>query len=97
MVTLTSNGQLTLPKAIRGELQLHADAKLDVVVDKDGTLRVRPLRPLSSLLGLLHRPGVKLLTLADIDTAIGGYVSAEDERIKEQAAFSKKRVGRSSR
>jgi AbrB family looped-hinge helix DNA binding protein len=97
IVTLTSKGQLTLPKAIRDELQLHAGAKLDFVVDKDGTLRVRPLRPLSSLFGLLHRPGMKPLTVADIDAAIGEYVSAEDERIKNQAGSPKKRVGRSSR
>jgi AbrB family looped-hinge helix DNA binding protein len=97
IVTLTSKGQLTLPKAIRDELQLHPGAKLDFIVDKDGTLRVRPLRPLSSLFGLLHRPGMKPLTVADIDTAIGEYVSAEDERIKSRAASPKKRVGRSSR
>ena len=97
MVTLTSHGQLTLPKAIRDGPQPHAGAERDVVVDKHGTERVRPLRPLPSLCGLLHRPGVKPLTLTDIDTAIRGYVSAEDRRIKERAASSQKRVGRSSR
>ena len=97
MVTLTSHGQLTLPKAIRDDLQLHAGAELDVVVDKHGTQRVCPLRPLSSLFGLLHRPGLKPLTVVDIDTAIRGYVPAEDGRIEDRAASSEKRVGRSSR
>lgn len=97
IVTLTSKGQLTLPKAIRDELKLDAGAKLDFVVDKDGTLRVRPLRPLSSLFGLLHRPGMTPLTVADIDAAIGEHVSAEDKRIQNQAVGGKKTVGRRAR
>ena len=97
IVTLTSKGQLTLPKSIRDELKLDAGAKLDFVVDKDGTLRVRPLRPLSSLFGLLHRPGMKPLTLADIDAAIGEHVSAEEDRVKNQSTGRKKSAGRPAR
>ena len=97
IVTLTSKGQLTVPKAIRDKLKLDAGAKLDFIVDKDGTLRVRPLRPISSLFGLLHRPGMKPLTLADIDAAIGEHVSAEDERIKNQPVGRKRSVGRPAR
>ncbi|CAN5210762.1 hypothetical protein BH11PSE9_BH11PSE9_00690 [soil metagenome] len=97
IVTLTSKGQLTLPKAIRDELKLDVGAKLDFVVDKDGTLRARPLRPLSSLFGLLHRPGMKPLSLADIDAAIGEHLSAEEDRVKNQASGRKKSVGRPAR
>ena len=97
IVTLTSKGQLTLPKAIRDELKLDAGAKLDFIVDKDGTLRVRPLRPLSSLFGLLHRPGMQPLSLADIDAAIGDHVSAEEDRVKHQSSGRKKSVGRPAR
>ena len=97
IVTLTSKGQLTLPKAIRDELKLDAGAKLDFVVDKDGTLRARPLRPLSSLFGLLHRPGMKRLSLADIDEAIGEHLSVEEDRVKNQASGRKKSAVRPTR
>ena len=86
IVTLTSKGQLTLPKAIRDEMKLDAGSKLDFSVAQDGTLRARPLRPLSALFGMLHRPGMKALTVEDIDASIGDYLSEEDERIKSQAS-----------
>ena len=96
IVTLTSKGQLTLPKAIRDELKLDAGAQLDFVVDKDGSLRARPLRPLSSLFGLLHRPGMKPLSLADID-ADRRARSAEEDRVKNESTGRKKTAGRPAR
>ncbi len=43
LTTMTSKGQLTLPKEIRDQLGLAAGAKLDFVLEVDGTIRVRPI------------------------------------------------------
>ena len=44
LVTITSKGQLTLPKAIREQLGLVFGSKLDFQVEPDGSLRARPMR-----------------------------------------------------
>ncbi len=43
LTTLTSKGQLTLPKEIRDKLGLDAGAKLDFVLQANGTIHVRPI------------------------------------------------------
>lgn len=41
--TLTSKGQVTLPAPIRAALELEAGARLDFVLQDDGSIRVVPL------------------------------------------------------
>ena len=43
--TLTSKGQVTIPKRIREELGLEAGAEVEFILDDDGSLRVRPKEP----------------------------------------------------
>ena len=43
--TITSKGQVTIPKRIRDELGLDAGTEVEFVLEKDGTIRVRPKRP----------------------------------------------------
>jgi len=42
--TLTSKGQVTIPKRIREELGLEAGTEVEFILD-DGSLRVRPKEP----------------------------------------------------
>lgn len=42
--TLTSKGQITIPKEIRETLSIEAGTKLEFVLDEDGNLTVRPKR-----------------------------------------------------
>lgn len=42
--TITSKGQVTIPKRIREQLQLEAGDQLEFVVTQDGELTVRPKR-----------------------------------------------------
>ncbi len=69
--TLTSKGQLTLPKPIRDLLKLHPGDSVDFVVDDHGDVRVRAGRvDVRDLQGSLHRPGRKPVSLAAMDRAI---------------------------
>lgn len=43
--TITSKGQVTIPKRIRDELGLDAGTEVEFVLEEDGTIRVRPKRP----------------------------------------------------
>lgn len=90
IVTLTSKGQLTLPKAIRDRLQLDAGSKLDFSWQGDGTLTVRPMRSVSSLIGLVRRPpGVPPATLQDLKNARAEHVAAKYERVRRAGRRTK--------
>lgn len=45
--TLTSNGQVTIPKKIRDALKLHPGCKLNVTIDSSGSLMLEkaPVEP----------------------------------------------------
>ena len=87
IVTLTSKGQLTLPKAIRDAMKLDAGSKLDISMGPDGTLRMRALtKGVDDLFGLLRRPGHKTPPVAEVDKQIGDYLGAKHERIRRETA-----------
>ena len=82
IVTLTSKGQLTLPKAIRDQMQLDAGSKLDFSVQEDGTLRARPMRSVSSLFGIVKPPkGMKPATLQELKEARADHVAEKYARV----------------
>jgi len=85
--TLTSKGQITLPKPIRERLGLVAGSKLDFVVEADGSLRARPMqRGAAGLFGLLHDPQRTASTVEQMNQAIGAQLADDDRRIAEAAA-----------
>lgn len=69
--TLTSKGQLVIPKAIREHLGLRPGDKLDFVVQDDGDVLIRPaVEDVRRLKGMLHRPGRKPVSVAAMNQAI---------------------------
>lgn len=69
--TVTSKGQVTIPKEIRDYLKLNTGCKVDFVIDENGGVRVVPLTvSVTALSGILHRPGMKAATIEDMDQAI---------------------------
>ena len=69
--TLTSKGQLTLPKAIRDLLRLGTGDRVDFVVKDDGTVVLRPATvDVRELKGLLHRRGMKPLSIDEMNAII---------------------------
>ncbi len=68
--TLTSKGQVTIPKAVRDSLKLHVGDRLEFLVDPDGSVRIVPAtRPVTDLKSLLPRPE-RSLSLEEIDAVI---------------------------
>ncbi len=55
VATMTSKGQVTIPKDVRERLRLEQGARLEFVVQEDGTIRVRPLTvDVRDLFGILQ-------------------------------------------
>ena len=68
--TVTSKGQVTIPKAVRDELGLRAGDRVAFRVLEDGTVVVEPETvELLDLRGIL-RPKRKGITIAEMDEVI---------------------------
>ncbi|MGF1645003.1 MAG: AbrB/MazE/SpoVT family DNA-binding domain-containing protein [Thiotrichales bacterium] len=68
--TLTSKGQLTLPKAVRDQLNLHRGDRLDVFVDEAGLIVLKPVTvEAAELYGILPRPS-RSVSFDEMDDAI---------------------------
>jgi antitoxin PrlF len=70
VATLTSKGQLTLPKAIREQLDLSPGDRLDFVLLDSGVLEVVPLKqPAAKLRGILPKPD-RSVSIEEMNAAI---------------------------
>ncbi|WP_210319236.1 AbrB/MazE/SpoVT family DNA-binding domain-containing protein [Aureimonas glaciei] len=80
IATITSKGQVTLPKALRERLQLKAGDQIDFVeVNGNVVLRPRHVRALD-LIGILKPVGDQPVSLDAMDAAIGEAVVHRYER-----------------
>lgn len=67
--TITSKGQVTLPKPIRDRLHLRPGDKIDFTLEGD-VLRVTPVTaPVTQLKGMVPKPAVPV-SLQEMDAAI---------------------------
>jgi antitoxin PrlF len=89
--TMTSKGQLTVPKEIRETLGLKEGTKFSVTIE-NGSVVARPKnRSIMELAGILGKaPNGKSLTLEEMDEAIGEMLGEDDERIKREWNESRK-------
>jgi antitoxin PrlF len=70
--TITSKGQITLPKHLRESLDLEKGDRIEFVKEDDGRYAIVPVTGhLSSLKGFLPAPSKKV-SLEDMDNAIRG-------------------------
>ena len=75
LATLTTKGQITLPKEIRDRLGLDAGSILDFQVLPDNTITARPVKPdARSIRGLLKSPHAGPLTVAQMDEGIAQHL-----------------------
>jgi antitoxin PrlF len=75
LATLTSKGQITLPKEIRDRLGLDAGSMLDFEILPDNTIMARPVRPdARRIRGLLKSPHAGPLTVEQMDEGIARHL-----------------------
>lgn len=68
---ITSKGQTTIPKEIREHLHLQPGDRVDFVVEEDGKVVLEPATlDVREIEGVLHRPGVKAVSEAEMKAAI---------------------------
>ena len=68
--TITTKGQITIPKEIRDYLKIDAGSKVDFVIDADGHVKLLPLNiPVKTLSGILHCPGMRAATIKEMAQA----------------------------
>ena len=71
LATLTSKGQVTIPKAVRVSLGLHSGDKLEFVITETGEALLRPVtKKVDEVFGRLHKPGRKPVSVEEMDAAI---------------------------
>ena len=69
--TLTTKGQVTIPKSVRDHLKIETGARLDFIIEDDGTVVLRPVtRHVRDLDGLLHRPARRPVTVDEMNESI---------------------------
>ena len=80
LATLTTKGQVTIPKPVRDALGIHAGDRVQFLIREDGVVQLLPqTRDLLSLAGILV-PKVRGVTVDGMDEGIGQAVIDEMER-----------------
>ena len=69
--TLTTKGQIVIPKTIRDRLKLEPGDRLDFIIQEDGDVLIRPVsEDVQTLKGLLHRPGRRAVSVEKMNQVI---------------------------
>jgi AbrB family looped-hinge helix DNA binding protein len=83
VTTVTSKGQITLPKEVREHLHIGEGDRLEFLIAEGGEVLVRPVAgSVVTLFGLLRRPGIAPRSAEEIDAAISRVVIEDDRRIR---------------
>ncbi|MGQ0750609.1 MAG: AbrB/MazE/SpoVT family DNA-binding domain-containing protein [Betaproteobacteria bacterium] len=96
-VSVSSKGQVVIPKAMRRRLNLQPGTRLEVSVMNDDTLTLKVAPKLSHkeqiarLAGSLKRPGQRRISDEDMHRAVLDMAAAQDERTKTKPRRKGKR------
>jgi AbrB family looped-hinge helix DNA binding protein len=71
MATVTSKGQITIPKSIRRTLHLNSGDKVAFVMHSDGEALLKPVtKSVDEVFGLLHQKGRPALSVDKMDESV---------------------------
>jgi antitoxin PrlF len=80
IATLTSKGQITVPKQVRDQLHLSASDRVRFLTDGEGRVVMIPATiPITELRGCLPAPK-RAVTLAEMDEAIAAVANESSRR-----------------
>lgn len=80
--TMTSKGQMTLPKEVRDDLGLQPGDRVDIV-KQDGVYVIRARNvPISQLAGMLGKAPAGPMTAEEEDARFTSALAEEDEAIR---------------
>ena len=69
--TLTSKGQITIPKMVRDALKLDVGGKVEFLVLQDGDVLLHPVaKGVDDIFGRLYKPGQGSVSFAEMDEGI---------------------------
>ena len=71
LATITTKGQVTIPKDVRESLKLHAGDKIEILVTENGEAIIRPVsKKVDEMFCKLHKPGRKAVSVDSMNNAI---------------------------
>jgi antitoxin PrlF len=82
VATITSKGQLTLPKEVREQLHVEQGDKVEFVIGPAGDVEIRRLAGSARRLTEIVRRPVAPKSLDELDRELGEALAEDDERIK---------------
>lgn len=69
--TLSTKGQLTIPKKVRESLHIESGDKIDFIITKNREAIIRPIsKKVDEIFCKLHKPDRKAVALEEIDDLI---------------------------
>ncbi|MCI5180670.1 MAG: AbrB/MazE/SpoVT family DNA-binding domain-containing protein [Candidatus Electrothrix sp. AW3_4] len=71
LATLTTKGQVTIPKKIRKLLRLHTGDKIEIIVTEKREAVIRPIsKKVDDVFCKLHQPGQKAVSVDEMNKAV---------------------------
>jgi antitoxin PrlF len=78
VATLTSKGQVTIPKSVRESLHLRTGDRIEFVVHGPTEALLRPItKSVDGVFGRLHDGNQPALTVQEMDAAIAGQMKSQ--------------------
>lgn len=71
LATMTTKGQVTIPKEVRDSLKLHTGDKIEIIVTENREAVIRPVsKKVDDIFCKLHNPEQKAASLEELDNAV---------------------------
>ncbi len=78
LATLTTKGQVTIPKQIRDSLKLHTGDRIEIIVTDNREALIRPIsKKVDDIFGKLHLSGRKTVSVESMNNAIKNRIKTK--------------------
>jgi len=78
LATLTTKGQVTIPKSIRESLKLHTGDKIEITLTTEGEALIRPVsKKVDDVFCKLYESGREIVSLKKINSIIKSRMKSE--------------------